>query len=298
MEVADISVVIRTINRPALLKATLQSLAQCDPAPGEVLVIDQSDELSSRSLIDEVGLSQARTIELRRRHRGVAMNEGFKHARHPVVLSVDDDCTVRADWISMANQAMLEQPEGIITGQVRPAGNDPRAVPSTIVMEEPRDFTGQVHDGVLYTGNMVCPRDAVLAMGGFDEDIGPYATDCDFCYRWLSAGRPLRYLPELVVWHHGWRSPEELNQLYTDYARSRGMFFAKHLLAGDRRMLHYLAVDCYRGLRSLYSGLVGSAPRWSDEGRGILAGMPRGLWAGWRKFGPVRRSGRRTRSRR
>ena len=85
------------------------------------------------------------------------MNEGFKHARHPVVLSVNDSCPVHADSISMANQAMLERPEGIVTGQVRPAGDDPRAVPSTIVMEEPRDFTGQVHDGVLYSGNMVCP---------------------------------------------------------------------------------------------------------------------------------------------
>jgi GT2 family glycosyltransferase len=284
VEVAEVSVVVRTIGRTALLKGALHSLARCDPAPAEILVIDQSDELISESLIDEVGLSQARTIALRTRHRGLAMNEGFRHARHEVVLSVDDDCTVRTDWISVASQAMREHPEGILTGRVFPAGDDPRAVPSAIVTEEPRDYTGEVHFGVLYSNNMVCPRDAVLAMGGFDETLGPFATDCDFCYRWSSAGRPLRYVPELVVWHHEWRSPEELNRLYVDYARSRGIFFAKHLLAGDRRMLRYIAGEYYRGLKSTYAGLIGGVPRYQDEGRGIFSGMTRGVWEGWRKF--------------
>jgi GT2 family glycosyltransferase len=224
------------------------------------------------------------------------MNEGFDQARHQVVLSLDDDCTVRADWISVARQAMLEDPEGIVSGQVLPAGDDPGAVPSTIVLDEPRDYTGQPLYGVLYSGNMVCPRNAVLAMGGFDEAIGPYATDCDFCYRWLTAGRSLRHVPELVVWHHEWRSREDLNRLYVDYARSRGMFFAKHLVAGDRRMLRFLASDCYHGVRSLYAGLVGGVPVDTADGRGVFLGMPRGVWAGWRKFGSAGRSRRATQS--
>jgi GT2 family glycosyltransferase len=285
VDVADVSVIVRTIGRPVLLKAALESLARCNPAPAEVLVVDQSDELSSRPVIDEVGLSTARTVQLRTRHRGLAMNEGFRQASHQIVLSVDDDCTVRSDWIAVASRAMLERPDGIISGRVLPAGDNPEAVPSTIVVKEPRDYTGQRQLGVLYSNNMACPRDAVLALGGFDETFGPYATDVDFCYRWLSSGRPLRHVPDFVVWHHDWRSPEELNELYVGYAHGRGMFFAKHLRAGDPRMLRYLAVDGYRGLRSLYGGLIGGVPRYLDEDRGILIGMPRGVWAGLRKFG-------------
>jgi GT2 family glycosyltransferase len=290
VDVADVSVIVRTIGRPVLLQAALESLARCDPAPAEVLVIDQSDELSSRPVIDEVGLSTARTIQLPRPHRGLAMNEGFRHASHQFVLSVDDDCTVRSDWIAVASRAMLERPDGIISGRVLPAGDNPEAVPSTIVVKEPRDYTGQRQLGVLYSNNMACPRDAVLALGGFDETFGPYATDVDFGYRWMRAGLSLRHVPELVVWHHDWRSPDELNRLYLGYARGRGMFYAKHLRAGDRRMLRYLAGDYYRGLRSLYAGLMGRVPRYLDEDRGILAGVPRGVWAGWRKFGRAGRS--------
>jgi GT2 family glycosyltransferase len=284
MAVAEVSVVVRTIGRPTLLKGALQSLAQCDPRPAELLVVDQSDGLTSAAVIDEVGLPGARTIASQGRGRGLAMNEGFKHARHQIVLVVDDDCTVRPDWIAVASKAMAEAPDGIITGQVLAAGRDPQAVPSTISLQEPRDYTGQIHCGVLYSGNMACPRDAFLELGGFDEIIGPYATDCDFCYRWLSNGQQLRHVPELVVWHHDWRSPDELSRLYVDYCRGQGMFYAKHLRTGDLTMLRFMVMDYYGALRSLYAGLFRGVPRWADYRRGVFAGIPRGLLAGWREF--------------
>jgi GT2 family glycosyltransferase len=289
VDVADVSVVVRTIGRPTLLKGTLESLARCNPAPGEVLVVDQSDDLASEDVIAEVGLPGARMISSRRRGHGIALNEGFEEADHPFVLVTDDDCTVRSDWVRVGENAMNEDPSGIISGQVLPGGDDPRAVPSTLVMDEPRDYTGEIHFGPLFGCNMGCPRDAVLEMGGFDELIYPGAEDCDFCYRWLSAGRPLRHVPEFVIWHLDWRGPDELSRLYVDYARSRGMFYAKHLLAGDRRMLRYLAGDYIAGFRGLYRGWIRGVPRWADESRGVFAGVPRGLWSGWRTFGPARR---------
>jgi GT2 family glycosyltransferase len=284
-EVADASVVVRTVGRPVLLEKALRSIADCDPPPAEVLVVDQSEERSGAAVIDRVAFPGARHIPSRGRGRGLAMNEGFENAEHEVVLVVDDDCTVRADWVEAAMEAMRETPDGILTGQVLPAAEDARAVPSTIELDEPRDYTGEIHFGVLFSGNMAAPRDAVLSLGGFDEIIGPFATDCDFCYRWLTAGRQLRHVPELVVWHHDWRSASDLRQLYVDYARSRGMFYAKHLRAGDTRMIRYIARDYYGGFRSLYSGLVRGVPRWADDRRGVFAGLHRGLRAGWRRFG-------------
>jgi GT2 family glycosyltransferase len=281
---AEVTVVIPTIGRPSLLAQTLNSLAACEPQPAEVLVVDQSDQLATVPITENAVLS-ARTIASRGNGRGLACNEGLEQAAHQVVLMVDDDCTVRPDWVGVAHRAMLDEPDGIITGQVRPAGaGDPRTVPSTIVMEEPRDYTGQVQHGVLFAGNMACSREAILDLGGFDERILPAAEDCDLCYRWLRAGRPLRYLPELVVWHHEWRSPKDLNRHYVNYYRGSGMFYAKHLLARDLTMLRFLGVDCYGALRSLYSGLFRGVPRWADYRRGVFAGLPRGLWTGWREF--------------
>jgi hypothetical protein len=109
----------------------------------------------------------------------------------------------------------------------------------------------------------------------------------------LRAGRGLRHVPELVVRHHHWRTPEELGRLYVDYARSRGMFYAKHLRAGDWRMLRYLAGEYFAAFKSAVSRPFSDAPRWANESRGVFAGIPRGLWSGWRKFGSNSPTGRR-----
>src|SRR5436190_24012215 len=118
MAVAETSVIVRTIGRPKLLKDTLESIARCETQPAEILVIDQSDEQSSAAVIRGLGLERARTIASEGRGRGLALNEGLRHAAHDVVLVVDDDCTVRPDWISVASNAMNEDPQGIITGRV------------------------------------------------------------------------------------------------------------------------------------------------------------------------------------
>lgn len=290
---AQVSVVIPTIGRPLLLKETLNSLANCEPQPAEILVVDQSDELTSEALIRELGVSAARTLPCLGRGRGRAVNEGLRNAAHQLVLVTDDDCTVRSDWVAAAHAAMLEDPEGIITGQVLPApGGDPRAVPSTLFLAEPREYTGRLLHGALWGGNMACPRDSVLDIGGFDEAIRPSAEDCDFCYRWLRAGRRLRHVADLVVWHHDWRTPDALVQHYVGYYHGLGMFYAKHLRGGDLRMLRFLAGDCYNAFRSLVSRLFRRVPRWADPRRGAFEGLPRGLRDGWRQFRPGRSAGR------
>jgi len=281
---AELSVVIPTIGRPELIGKTLESLAACEPRPAEVIVVDQSGDSATAAAVSDVELHDVRVVASRGRGRGLALNEGLDRASHELVLVVDDDCTVRSDWVTVAAAAMAEDPGGIVSGRVLPAGGDPRMVPSTILLDEPRSYEGGTHYGALYGGNMACPRAAVSAIGGFDEAILPAAEDCDFCYRWLRSGGRVRHVPELVVWHHDWRSPEELKRHYVGYHQGLGMFYAKHLRAGDLRMLRFLAADYYEAVKSLYSHRGDGTPRWSDQRRGVWEGTPRGLRAGWRTF--------------
>lgn len=57
--------------------------------------------------------------------------------------------------------------------------------------------------------NMVLDRDTVIKL--FDEGVG-VAEDNDLCWRWLSAGRTIRYEPDLVVTHHDWRTTGEIER--------------------------------------------------------------------------------------
>ena len=283
---APVTVVIPTIGRAEPLRRCLLSIAECSPAPAEVLVVDQSHDPEIAEVVSEVGGGLARVVPSHGLGVARSRNDGLRAAEHDVVLVTDDDCSVPPEWVGVGSRLAAERPGAIVTGRVLPVG-DPRAVPSTKDDPASRDLSGERRGGWLFGNNMVLPRDAVLELGGFDERFGPEeaAEDNEFCYRWLKAGRGLRYEPELVVEHYDWRSPDDLERLYVRYARGEGFFYAKHLRRGDLRMLRFLARDLWWALRGLASGVVNHREPWTDSRRGILRGLPGGFAAGWRAFG-------------
>jgi hypothetical protein len=100
----------------------------------------------------------------------------------------------------------------------------------------------------------------------------------------------MRYAPDLKVWHHAWRSPDQMRKLYRDYAFGEGMFYAKHLLAGDLTMIRYMLADIRATLGAVIAALLHAQPRWWDSRLGRTSGLPLGLWRGLRTFGPRGRS--------
>ena len=89
---------------------------------------------------------------------------------------------------------------------------------------------GGCTSGVLYPANMVASRrGSRRSAASTSARAHAVAEDNDLCYRWLRDGRPLRYEPDLVVWHHDWRTPEQLVRTHVAYARAQGGFYAKHL---------------------------------------------------------------------
>ena len=214
---------------------------------------------------------------MRSDERGVAIarNLGLRTAANDAVLMTDDDCTVAPDWVATGARLMSDDPRLIVSGRVLPVG-DEENVPSTISDTNPRDYTGTLACGALYTNNVALNRAEVLELGGFDEAFET-AEDNDLCYRWLTSGRRLVYEPSLVVWHHDWRSPEQMRRLYASYWRGQGALYAKHLAAGDGRMAKLAARDVYWGARALAARALGRRDAWTNRGRGMLRGLPVGL---------------------
>jgi GT2 family glycosyltransferase len=290
---APVTVVIPTIGRAALLADCLASLAACDPPPGEVLVVDQSGTDDIARMVQERGEAHVRVLPCAGRGISLGLNTGLRAAAHDLVMVTNDDCTVRPDWVGVAHRRALEVPGGIVTGQVRPPEED-APVPSTKVDPVPHDYTGEVVIDALYGGNMILSRDDVLALGGFDERPGMRVSseDNDLCYRWLRAGRSLRYEPTMVVWHHDWRTPEELAERYAEYARGNGVLYAKYLLRGDRSMLRLAAREYRWGLRSLAGAVVRRRRAPDDPRWAIVVGLPAGFAAGVGDELRARRAGR------
>ena len=276
-----VSVVVPTVGRLDLLERCLRSVLACDPPAAEVVVVDQSGTGDVAALVDRLGSDAVRREPCDGRGTARAMNVGLAAARHDTVLSTHDDCTVEPDWVGVGAALAAAHPGAILTGRVLPPDGS-TYVPSTKSDPRPRDYTGTVTSGVLYPANMVASRSGLQAIGGFDERPGLLvAEDNDLCYRWLADGRPLRYEPDLVVWHHDWRTPVQLVRTHVAYARAQGAFYAKHLHAGDRRVLPMLWWDLRHGVRSVAVGFVRRIPRWQEPYREMVGSLLRGLAAGW-----------------
>jgi GT2 family glycosyltransferase len=285
-EQLPVSVIIPTVGRTELLRECLDTLAGCDPRAAELVVVDQSHKDEVRAIADRFASLGARLVICEERGAGVGLNVGLREASHEVVLLTHDDCTVPPSWVRTAWD-LVSGSDGIVTGKVLPAGDDPLAVASIKENPTPCDYTGEVQCGVFFPNNAVGRRSELLELGGFDERFGTNAAmDNDFCYRWLRSGRSLRYEPALVVWHHDWRSHEALERLYVRYWHGQGLFYAKHLRLGDLTPFRFLVGDLRRAARAMAVRVIRGRPRWSDSRRGVLLGLPRGLVDGWRRFKP------------
>jgi O-antigen biosynthesis protein len=278
---APVSVIIPTVGRAAQLEACLASLAECEPLAGEVLVVDQSGRDEIEGLTGRCSDSGARYVHCDGCGKPRGANAGLREAANDTVLFTDDDCTVAPSWIGVTVEALRLHEPAIVTGRVLPP-SDAAKVPSTIDDPTPREYDGDLQVSVLFGNNMAFSRSAVLGIGGFDERFTLAADDNDLCYRWLRAGGRIRYEPAMVVWHHDWRTPEELERLYVYYARFQGMFYAKHLRKGDLRVAPFLVRDLRDGLVGLRDQYLRGRPRGSDWRQGVLRGLPAGLLAGWR----------------
>jgi GT2 family glycosyltransferase len=280
-ETVQASVVVPTVGRSALLRDCLRSILACVPAPAEVIVADQSGGGAVRDLVGELASEAVRRVECDGRGTGRAMNCGLAAAGHDLIIVTHDDCVVDAGWVGAAARLAGGSLDLVVTGRVL-AGGEPGSVPSTKDDPAPHDYTGERSCGALYPNNMAFDRRAVLGFGAFDERLLYAAEDNDFCYRWLRAGRRLRYEPELVVEHRDWRPPEELVRLYRGYWRWQGVFYAKHLRLRDVWMLRFLAADLAGALRYAARVAVRGRPRWPDPRAGVLRGLPAGLAEGMR----------------
>jgi GT2 family glycosyltransferase len=283
-EVVSACVIVPTIGRADLLGACLESLRNCRPRATEIVVVDASGSDEIASLTSQHADVGARMILDEGKGTGNAVNLGLEAAAQDVVLMTHDDCRVATDWVAVGVALMAERPDGIVTGRVLPDG-DPRQVSGLISDPQPHDYTGTLAN-VLLAHNMVGSRRALLEFGGFDERIVPASEDDDLCFRWLRAGRSLRYAPDLTVWHREWRNPREIRKLYRGYGRGNGMVYAKHLLAGETDMIRFLAADFGHGVRGVIAALLRPELRWWDSRLGLVPGLPLGLWRGLRTFGP------------
>lgn len=242
-----ISVILCTRNRAASLQNTLEALERMASPPDllwEVLVVDNNSNDNTRQIVDSFARSSVlnvRYIWEPQSGKCLALNKGIKHSCGEILGFLDDDILPEKDWLLVIRREFCaDHCLGLISGRVELF--DPTDLPMTIRRHAQRSeikTLDQVFE--LPTGcNFAVRRELVDRVGPFDPEFGPggkfwSADDLDFFYRAWRAGEKLAYDPSLFVLHaHGRKTPEQGQRLRCDYIRSRGAFYAKHILRRDK----------------------------------------------------------------
>lgn len=209
-----ISVVISTYNRAQSLRTTLDALRHQRHRDFEVVVVDGPSDDGTKELLAERS-GALRIVACPERMIAVSRNLGVDAAAGEVVAMIDDDAVPEPRWLADLAAAYENDRVGGAGGRVLD-GSGVRIQYRYAVSDRVgrTDFDAQPPFGdaasrpgadpfVYFQGtNLSFRRDALEAVGGFDEHLGNYYDDVEVCARVLDAGFELRALEGAVV-HHG-----------------------------------------------------------------------------------------------
>ncbi len=232
---ASVSVVVCTRERPDDLRKCLESLRRLDPAPTEIIVVDNAPRSDATRRVVE-SMPGVRYVVEPQPGLSVARNTGLRHSIGDLVAFTDDDVLVHAGWVGRLRAAFAEPAVMAVTGLILPAELD---TPAQLYFEQNHAGFGRGYRALSFDlgffermrryavpvwqlgagANMAFRRRVFEEVGGFDERLGAGASGCsedsEMWYRILAGGGHCRYEPTAVVHHVHRRDIEGLdNQMY------------------------------------------------------------------------------------
>ena len=278
----DISLVIPTLGRP-ILEQCLYWILMGSTWPACLIVVEQGSNTDVGGWLEcvrHIGIPVKHILSTQR-GRSAGINRGLEQARTRFVAITDDDCFVEEGWLSNMATKLQQHPQAVITGQVEAAGEDMVVVvtsPNPSIQNCPR-----LKFDSMSGGNMGASLDIFRKVGLFEEDpVMATAEDAEWAYRALRKGVSIRYEPEVVVAHFGWRDTRKRIEQYRDYALSHGGFYGKYLRRGDLFMLARAAGHFGRALRRWLRGTIAGDAELAMLGKAYCLNLLPGIRAGMR----------------
>lgn len=204
------SIVINTYNRATSLVNTLESMFYLRHPAYEVIVVNGPSTDHTQALIEQyaenIKIGQcAETNLAKSRNIGIGMASG------DIVCFIDDDGIPEPDWLDQLEQVYLAHPEaGGVGGFVRDhTGVDYQTkyivcnrqgeaqfyydeMDASVVPQSP----WQARYPSLIGVNSSFRRQALLQIGGFDEEYAYFLDETDVCVRLVDAGWQIMFAPK------------------------------------------------------------------------------------------------------
>ncbi|MGY1618340.1 glycosyltransferase [Geodermatophilus sp. SYSU D00691] len=244
-EPRHITVVVCTRERPDLLAGCLEAVHALDPAPAEVVVVDNAPRTQrTADLAERWG---ARRVVEPRPGLSHARNAGWRAVRTPIVAFTDDDARPHRRWIAALSQGFVTASVGCVTGLVAAA----ELMTPAQRLFEGNGGMGKGFDARLFSAdtvglqgwlvgvgaNMAFRTVALEEIGGFDPHLGSGTVtrggeDLDIFVRLLAGGGAAMYAPDAVVRHVHRRDLPSLVRQYRDNGFAYAALLRKYEQSG------------------------------------------------------------------
>jgi GT2 family glycosyltransferase len=291
MQTPFVSVIVCTRNRGDNVVHTARAVLASDYPHLELLVMDQSDDDSTRAALSPLlgQQSRLRYFKLDLPGKPRALNQARQEALGRYLALTDDDCEPAPDWIHALVAAFQTDPRiGCVFGDVAAGPYDPtlgciydNCIATSHTLTHLRDFW-KVPDMVDFGlgANMAVRADVLAALQGWDPCVGPGAKfgsgdDHDLTVRALLTGYSIHFCAEARVTHFGFRTWEQAANDLRRMSYGQGAVVAKYLRCGTvyhgplRMLRHALGQSLNRALHRQRP--LGLAPPRSWM-RGLIAG--------------------------
>jgi GT2 family glycosyltransferase len=237
----ELSVVVPTCGRPAVLRATLVALLRhrAELRDAEVVVVVDGGDEPSVSVVRELAAGAPCplvAVTQPRSGQGIARNEGIRRAAGRVVLMLDDDIVAGPTLVAEHLRQHAGRSDLVVTG----------ALPMPELHDEPahyrliRTWWDEVHRELaspahvptfrdFVTGNVSVPRAALLEAGLFDPMFTGYGReDYELGYRLLRAGLRFVHAPAAAGLHHYTKNVLDWLRQARPQGRADVLFARKH----------------------------------------------------------------------
>lgn len=269
------SLIVATMGRDQELRALFDSiLAQQWPSLDIILVDQNRDDRLAPIAAEYAQRLPLRHIRTPRPHANAARNLGLCAAIGDIVAFPDDDCTLPPGTLAQVASAFRDPALQVLTG---PAASPAGGLGSGRWHGEGGPITLRTVWTSVIEFNLWLRRDTALALGGFDEALGPgsplgSAEGNDLVCRALAAGHAARYDPALLVVHPDKRLSDVAAERAHRYGAGLGFVLRRHRVPFGT-WTPFLYRPLAGAALSLARGRLHHGAYYWQSFRGRLAGM-------------------------
>lgn len=225
----SVSIVIPVLNGAATVGATLTALLhQSDAAsPPEILVIDNGSTDATRSVVEGFPVT---LLTEGTRGPAAARNCGLRAARGAIVAHLDADTLPTRRWLAEIAAPFADAHIQQVAGRMlpyRPSTAAERYYATRFLDREAENARAQRFPFAA-SGNMAVRRDALLAVGGWDESF-LVGQDVDLCYRLQRRFQtPIHYQPGAAAFVRTSHSVAALRARAFKYGQARAKLWQQY----------------------------------------------------------------------